>query len=58
MAPCPGAPVLEPGRWQPVPGVAFSRIADQAEAEEWEARVPEDFSASSRFYRLKLALSP
>ncbi|HRT09199.1 MAG TPA: hypothetical protein P5038_20800 [Candidatus Paceibacterota bacterium] len=50
--------MLEPGRWEPGPGVLFSRIAEQAEAEEWEARVPEDFSASSRFYRLKLALSP
>jgi hypothetical protein len=36
----------------------FTRLADYPDAEEWEALVPEAFSASSRFYRLKLALSP
>lgn len=52
------APGVADGGWQPVPGIAFARLADFADAEEWEAWVPEDFSAASRFYRLKLVLSP
>lgn len=52
------APALTAAEWQPVPGMVFTRLADSPDAEEWEAWVPEAFSASSRFYRLKLALSP